>query len=170
MFAVHTLNRLSSLSLTQKSLECVGYEKDRGSFENHFLSVKCFRFDFFLRSASFCCVVVAGIITSRRSSQYWSYTHPIQELVPIWWAQCTFYFCLENRVDFFFVLSFVGCLKWEFFRRHSWRSVHGRVKSHTLNLPSEQMILHFTFSTFWFFFLFLDFKSIQRARIAAWIK
>lgn len=44
---VRTLNRLSSLSLTQWSLECVGCEKDRVSFENHFLSVKCFRFQFF---------------------------------------------------------------------------------------------------------------------------
>lgn len=44
---VRTLSRLSSLSLTQWSLECVGCEKDRVSFENHFLSVKCFRFEFF---------------------------------------------------------------------------------------------------------------------------
>lgn len=43
---------LLTLSLTQKSLEIVGVEKDRVSFENHFLSVKCFRFDFF--SAALC--------------------------------------------------------------------------------------------------------------------
>lgn len=78
--------------------------------------------------------------------------HRIQKLVPIWWTQCTFYFCLENRVDFFFVHSFVCWFKLEFFRRHSWRSVHGSSKSHTFNLPSKQLILYFTFSTFWYYF------------------